>query len=374
MKVMLKASLAVVMASIGVTAAQAGDLTIESWRVDDKALWEKEVIPAFNKAHPDINVKFAPTAPTEYNASLNTRLAGGTAGDFDISGGGGSGGSGDDAPAVSNVQLVTPLQANVETTVSYTYTDNETDPEGQSTIAAYQADDALGTNSSQIISGTDTEITPPLSSENKFIRIGVTPIATSGTTPGVEVFSNWEGPVSPAPFQSVNGLVVIKSTSATTAPGTGTFSSKVWTLESGTDGTNQYYTALANSGNSTGDSLVGPRIDHDINFTETGTYRVYLRMNGPSGSDDSVHVSIDNDPLTFGRYGLSRSGWGWISTVNGRPGPDEVEFTITSPGVKTVSVWMREDGVRYDCMVLKHITLQGTANLSSSPCPAETGV
>ena len=90
-RIMLKASIAAVLTSMGVSAVQAGDLTIESWRVDDKALWEKEVLPAFNKAHPDINVKFSPTAPTEYNASLNTRLAGGTAGDlitcrpFDVS-------------------------------------------------------------------------------------------------------------------------------------------------------------------------------------------------------------------------------------------------------------------------------------------------
>lgn len=72
-------------------SAQAGELTIESWRVDDKALWEEHIIPTFNKTHPDIKIKFAPTAPTEYNASLNTRLSGGTAGDlitcrpFDIS-------------------------------------------------------------------------------------------------------------------------------------------------------------------------------------------------------------------------------------------------------------------------------------------------
>lgn len=91
MKIVLKASIAIVLASLGMTEVQAGDLTIESWRVDDKALWEKEVIPAFNKTHPEITIKFAPTAPAEYNASLNTRLAGGTAGDlitcrpFDVS-------------------------------------------------------------------------------------------------------------------------------------------------------------------------------------------------------------------------------------------------------------------------------------------------
>ena len=92
MRTDLKVVLTAVLVSVNiVSSVQAGDLIIESWRVDDKALWEKEVLPAFNKAYPDINVKISPTAPTEYNASLNTRLAGGTAGDlitcrpFDVS-------------------------------------------------------------------------------------------------------------------------------------------------------------------------------------------------------------------------------------------------------------------------------------------------
>ncbi|GHD69191.1 ABC transporter substrate-binding protein [Jeongeupia chitinilytica] len=63
-------------------AAQAGNLTIESWRTDDKALWEDVLIPAFNKKYPDVKVKFVPTAPTEYDSSLQTRLTGGTAGDL----------------------------------------------------------------------------------------------------------------------------------------------------------------------------------------------------------------------------------------------------------------------------------------------------
>ncbi|KAF0813957.1 Multiple sugar-binding protein [Andreprevotia sp. IGB-42] len=62
--------------------AQAGSLTIESWRVDDKTLWEDVLIPAFNKKYPDIKVKFSPTAPTEYDSSLTARLTGGTAGDL----------------------------------------------------------------------------------------------------------------------------------------------------------------------------------------------------------------------------------------------------------------------------------------------------
>src|SRR5207245_1199655 len=57
-------------------------LTIESWRNDDADIWNNQIIPAFEKQHPDIKVTFNATAPTEYNAALNSRLEGGTAGDL----------------------------------------------------------------------------------------------------------------------------------------------------------------------------------------------------------------------------------------------------------------------------------------------------
>src|SRR5688572_17916723 len=62
--------------------ASAGKLTIESWRNDDAEVWKTKIIPAFQAKHPDIQVEFNPTAPKEYNAALNARLQGGTAGDL----------------------------------------------------------------------------------------------------------------------------------------------------------------------------------------------------------------------------------------------------------------------------------------------------
>jgi len=85
----MRNALLIALAAAG--AAQAGTLTIESWRVDDKTLWKTVLIPAFEKKNPGIEVKFAPTAPTEYDSSLTARLTGGTAGDliacrpFDVS-------------------------------------------------------------------------------------------------------------------------------------------------------------------------------------------------------------------------------------------------------------------------------------------------
>lgn len=57
-------------------------LTIESWRNDDLKIWQETILPAFMKKYPNIEVVFAPTAPTEYNAVLDTKLKAGTAGDL----------------------------------------------------------------------------------------------------------------------------------------------------------------------------------------------------------------------------------------------------------------------------------------------------
>ncbi len=62
--------------------AQSAELTIESWRNDDLAIWQDTILPAFMAENPDIKVTFAPTAPTQYNAALNAKLEGGTAGDL----------------------------------------------------------------------------------------------------------------------------------------------------------------------------------------------------------------------------------------------------------------------------------------------------
>jgi raffinose/stachyose/melibiose transport system substrate-binding protein len=78
----LGASAATAALLVGLAAAQAGELKIESWRTDDTDIWTSKIIPAFNKHYPDIQIEFSATAPKEYDAALGARLAGGTAGDL----------------------------------------------------------------------------------------------------------------------------------------------------------------------------------------------------------------------------------------------------------------------------------------------------
>ncbi|MCB1516323.1 MAG: carbohydrate ABC transporter substrate-binding protein [Hyphomicrobiaceae bacterium] len=81
-KTLLGSLAATLLLSSAAGSAFAGELVIESWRNDDLGIWQDSIIPAFNKSHPDIKVTFAPTAPTQYNAALNAKLEGGTAGDL----------------------------------------------------------------------------------------------------------------------------------------------------------------------------------------------------------------------------------------------------------------------------------------------------
>ncbi len=75
-------AMATLFGGLGFAWAEDVTLTIESWRNDDLSIWQEKIIPAFEAKNPGIKIKFAPTAPTEYNAVLNSKLEAGAAGDL----------------------------------------------------------------------------------------------------------------------------------------------------------------------------------------------------------------------------------------------------------------------------------------------------
>jgi raffinose/stachyose/melibiose transport system substrate-binding protein len=83
-KVVLLILLVLLLVPFGVIVVSAQEevtLTMGSWRSDDVAQMEA-IIAAFHEVHPNINIQFDPTNPTEYNATLRTQLEGGTAPDL----------------------------------------------------------------------------------------------------------------------------------------------------------------------------------------------------------------------------------------------------------------------------------------------------
>ncbi|QOV91781.1 Kelch repeat-containing protein [Humisphaera borealis] len=93
-----------------------------------------------------------------------------------------------------------------------------------------------------------------------------------------------------------------------------------------------------------------PRLDFRVNFARTGTHYVWVRGLGATDQDNSLHVGLDgvapttSDKLTFPNtsYGWSRATMdGPIATIN-----------VPTTGLHTISIWMREDGVVADKIVL----------------------
>lgn len=62
--------------------ALAQELVIESWRKDDQIFWDKVLIPAFQRKHPGIRLKFAPEEALSYDPRLEARLSTRRAGDL----------------------------------------------------------------------------------------------------------------------------------------------------------------------------------------------------------------------------------------------------------------------------------------------------
>ena len=68
--------------SLVTTPTHAQELVIESWRKDDQIFWDKVLIPAFQRKHPGIRLKFAPEEALSYDPRLDARLSNRRAGDL----------------------------------------------------------------------------------------------------------------------------------------------------------------------------------------------------------------------------------------------------------------------------------------------------
>ncbi len=93
-----------------------------------------------------------------------------------------------------------------------------------------------------------------------------------------------------------------------------------------------------------------PELRYEVNFQTTGTYYVWVRGIGQSGDDDSCHVGIDGTgPSSADRISSFATNLSWSrSTMDG----PVATINVNSAGVHTISLWMREDGFRFDKLLL----------------------
>jgi subtilisin family serine protease len=105
-----------------------------------------------------------------------------------------------------------------------------------------------------------------------------------------------------------------------------------------------------------------PELRFRVRFSRTGTYRVYARIYAESKTSNSLHVGLDGAVRVAGlTKETSLRRWTWASR---RMDGAVATIKVTSAGLHIVNVWMREDGVRLDRLVL---TTSGTAPSGKGP-------
>lgn len=120
-------------------------------------------------------------------------------------------------------------------------------------------------------------------------------------------------------------------------------------------------------------SVTSPRLDFDIEFVKTGTHYVWLRGIGDSdtgSTDDSLHAGLNGvEGSTSDRITGFNSNWTWTrSTMDG----PSATINVPTPGIHTVNLWMREDGLIIDILVLTTNSGYDPSSINGGLGPAES--
>ena len=114
-----------------------------------------------------------------------------------------------------------------------------------------------------------------------------------------------------------------------------------------------YLAALPDDGNNAFDTTNGPIVGYNITIQTNETHYVWVRFAATNGGGDSIHLGLNGNPLTYGGVGFGapdNNAWNW----------KKIEVNITSIGNNSIEVWMREDGVMIDSILI-------TTDLSYDP-------
>ncbi len=97
-------------------------------------------------------------------------------------------------------------------------------------------------------------------------------------------------------------------------------------------------------------SNTSPEMDYAVNFNIAGQHYVWIRGYGETPDDDSVHVGFNGTTNTAAALTLTQSlAWQWSTNRTGFTTRGTINATL---GTQTINVWMREDGMRLDKIIL----------------------
>jgi YD repeat-containing protein len=148
-------------------------------------------------------------------------------------------------------------------------------------------------------------------------------------------------------FLEAGGQVVMEGENGVRANGL----SHTWNLltsQPGYTGTSYLQTSLdIDVLYQTNEITASPRVDYRVNFTTAGTYTLWLRGYPTNAAGDSAYVGLDGALTEVTGFAPNQWRWANVSLSN-----SPVTLPISTTGLYTVSLWMREDGLRIDRLLL----------------------
>ncbi|MGC8888286.1 MAG: immunoglobulin domain-containing protein, partial [Verrucomicrobiia bacterium] len=145
-----------------------------------------------------------------------------------------------------------------------------------------------------------------------------------------------------------------------------------------------YMVALPNAGRTIGDNdFNSPRLHYDIYFPAAGNWYIWIRATSAGGGDNSAHVGIDGartaNTTQAGNAGIwaTLGSWAWENMR--ADGAGQMYVNVPSEGVHTITIWMREDGLLVDKIILYNSSgnppgiSRGSTAIGPSETPLPTG-
>lgn len=163
------------------------------------------------------------------------------------------------------------------------------------------------------------------------------------------------------PFQESAGEVVMEAENYDTKVSRSSHDWTASTAKSGYSGTSAMRATPETATEiTTGYATTSPELIYNIAISTPGTYYVWMRGFKPDGGADSVHVGIDGTAPSSGSNmdQFVYNQWTWVH--------DTRTVQISTAGLHTFHIWMREDGFYADKIVLRQGSA-GTAPTGTGP-------
>ena len=123
--------------------------------------------------------------------------------------------------------------------------------------------------------------------------------------------------------------------------GTGSFAALNWQTQSNAAASGTLYIAVPDNGDNAGSVLAGPRVNYAINVPATGKHYLWARVIALTAGDDSCIPAINGSSVGNWYIGTT-SSWTW----------KKLTIQSISAGSHTLSIFMREDGLKIDKLEL----------------------